>query len=51
MIRNLREWIRKAEEIGELKRVRGEVDWDQELAAVYHLVARVPPAPSLEHIN
>lgn len=47
MINDLRDWIEKAEELGELKRVHGEVDWDQELTAIYYLVGKVPPAPAL----
>jgi hypothetical protein len=40
MINDLRDWIQKAEEIGELKRVEKEVDWDQELTAIDYLVGR-----------
>ena len=47
MISDVRDWIQRAEEIGELKRVKGEVDWDQELTAIYYLTGKTPSAPSL----
>jgi UbiD family decarboxylase len=47
MIKDLRDWIQKAEEIGELKRVKREVDWDQEVTAIDYLVGKVPESPSL----
>src|SRR5512137_1839712 len=47
MINDLRGWIQKAEEMGELKRVKGEVDWDQELTAIYYLTGKTASAPSL----
>ena len=47
MINDLRDWIQKAEEIGELKRVEKEVDWDQELTAIDYLIGKSPQSPSL----
>jgi len=34
---DLREWIKKCEEMGELKRIKGEVDWDLELSHIAKL--------------
>lgn len=34
---DLREWIQKCEEVGELKRIKAEVDWDLELSHVAKL--------------
>ena len=47
MINDLRDWIQKAEEIGELKRIKKEVDWDQEMTAIDYLVGKNPESPSL----
>lgn len=47
MINDLRDWINKVEEMGELKRIKGEVDWDQELTAIDYLVGKSPQSPSL----
>jgi 4-hydroxy-3-polyprenylbenzoate decarboxylase len=47
MIEDLRDWIREAERMGELRRVTKEVDWDQELTAIDYLVGKAPQAPSL----
>jgi UbiD family decarboxylase len=47
MINDLRDWIQKAEEMGELKRVKQEIDWDQEMTAIDYLVGKTPEAPSL----
>src|SRR4030042_5245955 len=47
MINELRDLIEKAEAMGELKRVKKKVDWDQELTAIDYLVGKSPQAPSL----
>ena len=33
-VKDLREWIALLEEKGELKRIRAEVDWDEEIGAI-----------------
>ena len=47
MIIDLRDWIEKAEALGGLERIKAEVDWDQELTAIYYLVGKTAEAPSL----
>jgi len=47
VINDLRDWIQKVEQMGELIRVKGEVDWDQEMTAIDYLVGRSSSAPSI----
>lgn len=44
---DLREWLGRVAEAGELVVVDAEVDWDQEMAAITYLVTRRPGAPAL----
>ncbi len=44
---DLREWLDRVAEAGELAVVEAEVDWDQEMAAITYLWARRPGAPAL----
>ncbi|MDR7542525.1 MAG: UbiD family decarboxylase, partial [Armatimonadota bacterium] len=44
---DLREWLDRVAEAGELAVVDAEVDWDQEMAAITYLWARRPGAPAL----
>ncbi|MFC1903239.1 UbiD family decarboxylase domain-containing protein, partial [Chloroflexota bacterium] len=37
--KDMRDWIAKVEEVGELKRITAEVDWDLELSAITRRVA------------
>jgi len=43
---DLRGWIRKVEEIGELRRVDG-ADWDLEMGAITEVYARNEPYPAI----
>lgn len=45
--KDLRDWLRKVEEMGELKVVHEEVDWDEELAAITYMVAKKKGSPAL----
>src|SRR5512140_326921 len=45
--RDLREWLALVERFGSLKRIRAEVDPDQELGAITYLAARDENAPAL----
>ncbi len=49
---DLREWIAKIEEIGQLKRITAEVDWNLELGAITRQIAnREGPALLFENIK
>ena len=37
--RDLRDWLEKTEKLGELKTIKEEVDWDEELTAITYMVA------------
>ena len=45
--RDLRDWLREVEKMGDLKRVPKEVDWDEELSAITYMVGQKKGAPSL----
>lgn len=45
--RDLRDWLKKAEEVGELKVVNEEVDWDEELSAITYMAAKQKASPAL----
>ena len=45
--KDLREWLNKVEEMGELKVIREEVDWNEELAAITYMVAKKKGSPAL----
>jgi 4-hydroxy-3-polyprenylbenzoate decarboxylase len=45
--RDLREWLKKVEELGELDRVSEEVDWDEELTAITYMVGKKKGSPAL----
>ena len=50
--RDLREWIQKLEEVGELKRIRTEVDWNLEIGGILREVCdRRGPALLFENIK
>jgi 4-hydroxy-3-polyprenylbenzoate decarboxylase len=44
---DLRDWLDKVREMGELKTITEEVDWDEELAAVTYMVAKEKGGPAL----
>ena len=44
---DLREWLRRVEGIGELQRVKAEVDRDEEMAAIAYLAGQRVGAPAL----
>jgi len=46
-IRDLREWLSRVEQLGELVRVRQPVDRDEEMSAISYLVAKQQPSPSV----
>src|SRR6187431_222141 len=46
-IQDLREWLVRVEEIGELVRVREPVDPDEEMSAVSYLLAKRQPSPAV----
>ena len=45
--RDLREWLKQVEEIGELETIEAEVDWDEELAAITYMVGKKKGGPAL----
>ncbi len=45
--RDLREWLRQVEAIGQLRRITAEVDWDQEMSAITYLAHQEIGAPAL----
>ena len=50
--KDLREWITRIEEIGQLKRITAEVDWDLELSAITRQVTNQQgPALLFENIK
>jgi 4-hydroxy-3-polyprenylbenzoate decarboxylase len=46
-IRDLRDWLARVEEIGELVRVSEPVDRDEEMSAVTYLLAKRQPSPAV----
>ena len=46
-IRDLREWLARVDEIGELVRVQKPVDRDEEMSAISYLVAKQDPSPAV----
>ena len=46
-IADLREWLARVEDIGELVRVRQPVDRDEEMSAITYLVAKQQPSPAV----
>lgn len=47
MYKDLREWLTDIERMGELLRVREEVDWDEELSALTFMIAKEEGAPAI----
>jgi len=46
-IRDLREWLERVEQLGELVRVSDAVDRDEEMSAIAYLVAKQQPSPAV----
>src|ERR1700693_3225825 len=46
-IADLREWLSRVEEIGELTRISQPVDRDEEMSAISYLVAKQQPSPAV----
>ncbi len=46
-IKDLREWLSRVEQLGELVRVRQPVDRDEEMGAITYLVAKQQPSPAV----
>ncbi|HVN23402.1 MAG TPA: UbiD family decarboxylase [Syntrophorhabdales bacterium] len=44
---DLRGWLQEAEKIGELARIKEEVDWDEELSAITYLTGKKLGGPAL----
>jgi len=44
---DLREWLKKVEEIGELQRVQEEINWDEEIGALTYMVGKREGSPAL----
>lgn len=45
--RDLRDWLRQVESIGQLNRIGEEVDWEEELTAITYMVAKQKGSPAL----
>ena len=45
-IQDLREWLARIEEIGELLRIDKPVDRDEEMSAISYLIAKQKPSPA-----
>ena len=46
-IRDLRDWLKAVEELGELKRLKEQVDWNEEMAAINYMVGKQSKSPAL----
>lgn len=47
MAQTLREWITRAEDLGELRRIGATVDWDEEMGAITYLAHKEEGSPAL----
>jgi UbiD family decarboxylase len=45
--RDLRDWLNQVKEIGELKVINEETDWNEELAAITYMAAKKQGSPAL----
>ncbi len=45
--KDLREWLKEVEKIGELVRIKEEIDWDEELTAITYLAGKKIGGPAL----
>jgi len=46
-IQDLREWLQRVDDMGELVRVKKPVHWDEEMSAIGYLVAKQTPSPAI----
>ncbi len=46
-IQDLRDWLARVEDIGELIYVKQSVDWNEEMSAISYLVAKQNPSPAI----
>jgi len=46
-VKDLREWMARVEELGELKHITREVDWDEEMGAITYMVGKQEGGPAL----
>ncbi|MCZ6624890.1 MAG: UbiD family decarboxylase [Deltaproteobacteria bacterium] len=46
-IQDLRDWLARVDEIGELISVKQPVDWNEEMSAITYLVAKQDPSPAI----
>ena len=46
-LRDLRDWLKKVEEMGELQLINEEVDWNEELSAITYMAAKKKGSPAL----
>jgi 3-polyprenyl-4-hydroxybenzoate decarboxylase len=46
-IQDLREWLARVEEMGDLIRVKQPVSCDEEMSAIGYLVAKQTPSPAI----
>src|SRR3989454_12087612 len=51
--RDLRDWLARAEAIGQITRIREPIDWNEEIGAITYMAHQQigAPAPPLENIN
>ena len=47
MYKDLREWLKEVEAIGELKKIGAEVDWNEEMGAITYIVGSKMGSPAL----
>ncbi len=46
-IQDLRQWLQRVEELGELLRINQVVNWDEEMSTIGYLVAKQDPSPAI----
>ena len=46
-IKSLGDWLQAVESIGELKRIKAKVDWDQEMSAITYMAGKTIGGPAL----
>ena len=46
-VKDLREWMARVEELGELKHITKEVDWNEEMGAITYMVGKQEGGPAL----
>ena len=46
-IKSLGDWLQTVESIGELKRIKAQVDWDLEMATITYMAGKTVGGPAL----